>query len=291
MMTRRRVPVHQRGQRPRCVLSPLSRSIPTVSLSLKQRAVASWPRWLAHAAAARASHTLDRRIRAGVGGSVSGMRVQPSRQSPQDPAAYLDSLVPAEVRPRAISRRLRCTAAAMLALSLAGCSSNSSSGARPSATATVTVTTTQPPSPTEATSGSSSNASGSQSPSVSQVLRMTHQGTTYFETPSGNITCFLLWYGRYRRVECGVREKEFADPPRPADCGFDWVPQFTLGEDSSYGACRSDANGNPTNTVLRYGGTALNGPLTCKSETTGLSCANNDTDHGFTISRATYRIF
>lgn len=119
---------------------------------------------------------------------------------------------------------------------------------------------------------------------------MIDHGAEYFETPSGNITCFLLWYDS-RSVECVVQQKDFADPPRPADCDYDWAPQFSLSDEPSYGECRSDVSGVPTGTVLQHGGTALNGPITCKSMTTGLSCANNNTAHGFTISRDAYQIF
>jgi len=182
-------------------------------------------------------------------------------------------------------------AAVTLGWSLAGCS-GSSNGAGPTATATVSVTTTQTVTSTPGPEGSSTPPDGSTSAggTSSQTLRAAAHGATYFETPSGNITCFLLSYDA-PAVDCVVIERDFADPPRPPDCNVDWAPQFTLGGDSSYGACRGDADGTPTDTVLGYGGTAVNGPITCRSEVTGLSCTNDKTSHGFTISRATYRLF
>lgn len=120
---------------------------------------------------------------------------------------------------------------------------------------------------------------------------MAQPGAQYFQTPSGNIGCFLLWYDNVRSVECMLGQQAFADPPRPKSCDFDWVPQFILGAQASYGACRSDVSGVPTNTVLGYGGIAINGPVKCKSLPSGLSCANRLTAHGFAISRATYQLF
>jgi hypothetical protein len=177
-----------------------------------------------------------------------------------------------------------------LAGSVAACS-GSSDRSGPQATATVTVTTTQTAQPTDhdsssATSGQSTSTAGASS----QVLRAQAGGATYFETPSGNITCFLLSYD-FHAVDCVVQKRDFADPPRPSDCNLDWAPQFSLNRDSSYGVCRGDVDGTPTHTVLAYGGTAVNGPITCTSEVTGLSCTNDKTSHGFTISRARYQLF
>ena len=178
-----------------------------------------------------------------------------------------------------------------LVWSLAGCSSPSDSSG-PSDTATVSVTTTQTvrstssPEASKATPGRSTSQDGNSS----QILRAPTQGAKYFKTPSGNITCFLLSYD-VRSVDCVVQEQDFADPPRPADCNLDWAPQFTLGGASSYGACRGDVDGTPTDTVLGYGGKAVDGPITCRSEVSGLSCTNDKTSHGFTISRATYRLY
>lgn len=201
---------------------------------------------------------------------------------------------PGEPSAAAVTRGARrvvpWVAAVALAWSLPGCSSSSDSSGT-SGTATVSVTTTQTVPSIPHPEDSSATPDGSISPDGStQILRAADRGATYFETPSGNIACFLLSYD-VRLVDCVVQERDFADPPRPADCNLDWAPQFTLGGDSSYGACRGDVDGTPTDTVLRYGGTAVNGPITCRSEVTGLSCTNDKTSHGFTISRATYRLF
>lgn len=185
--------------------------------------------------------------------------------------------------------RTRVTAAAgvlMVAL-VAGCAD----GAGPDAsshTTTATVTETVSSSP-EADGGSDGDSSDAGS--VPVRLRMTATGALYFQTPSGNIGCFLLSYGGDRWVECTLREKDFADPPRPADCQADWAPQFTLGTTAQYGVCRGDVSGEATDEVLAYGAAATNGPIRCVSETTGLTCLNEDTVHGFVLSRERYELF
>ncbi len=176
---------------------------------------------------------------------------------------------------------------------LTGCgSAEETSSAVATETVTATVTGT-PDSSSGAPSSAPSSAPTGTSSAPGQLpvaLRMTGRGVGYFATPSGNISCFLVSYGT-RSVECTATTRDYPDPPRPADCQGDWVPQFTLQERATFGTCRGDVTGSPDGTVLEYGTAAVNGPITCSSDPAGLTCRNGGTSHGFTVARAAYRIF
>jgi hypothetical protein len=109
-----------------------------------------------------------------------------------------------------------------------------------------------------------------------------------FTSPSGNIGCVLS----DDLLRCDIGERQWAPPPRPADC-----PEY-----SDYGqgillrptgparfVCAGDtAMGNgPT---LQYGQFQAGGGMSCTSEPSGMRCSNSD-GHGFVLSRQAYRIF
>jgi hypothetical protein len=56
------------------------------------------------------------------------------------------------------------------------------------------------------------------------------------------------------------------------------------------GLCASDAARGGTR-VLAYGHAIAVGDVRCDSATTGITCRNTRTRHGFTLSRAAYRLF
>ena len=187
--------------------------------------------------------------------------------------------------------------AGLVAVLLVGCADDDATDPpRATPTRTVTETVTATGTPTTAATASplpSTSATGATPspphPDKAPDLSLTATGVTYFETPSGNIRCFLTWYDA-RGVECSLVEKDFADPPRPPGCQTDWSPQFDLTTEARYGACRGDVTGEPTGRVLDYGARAVNGPISCLSQQSGLSCSNRRTGHGFELSRADYQL-
>ena len=108
---------------------------------------------------------------------------------------------------------------------------------------------------------------------------------------SGPVSCFLLNYFGDRWAECPVSKQQFAAPKRPASCEYDWAPQFTLRAKATYGICRSDANDRDSTTTLQPGERAVDGPVTCVATADGIECRNARSGHGFTVSRASYRLF
>jgi hypothetical protein len=53
----------------------------------------------------------------------------------------------------------------------------------------------------------------------------------------------------------------------------------------------TDAVGDPKAKVLAYGRSVSYGRYTCTSRTSGLTCRNRGTGHGFTVSRERRRVF
>lgn len=109
-----------------------------------------------------------------------------------------------------------------------------------------------------------------------------------FTSPSGNIGCMLA----DDMVRCDIAARDWAPPPRPADC-----PDFTdFGQGIYLEAtgpaafvCAGDTalGGGP---ALDYGQVRAAGGISCTSEPSGMRCANSD-GHGFVISRQAYQLF
>ncbi len=100
------------------------------------------------------------------------------------------------------------------------------------------------------------------------------------------------WDGRLQ-LDCELRERDAGPPllPQPADCDLDWGNRFGLGESGGgYMACHGDTVVVPGSPVLPYGTATRFGPFTCESQTSGLTCRNDD-GHGIFLSRAEQGIF
>lgn len=110
-----------------------------------------------------------------------------------------------------------------------------------------------------------------------------------FTSPSGNIGCMIdTDYAR-----CDIRERDWAPPPRPADC-----PSYT-----DYGQGIVLASGGPAAIVcagdtafggggpLAYGQSITNGVMSCTSAESGITCRDTSSGHGFSIARQGYQLF
>lgn len=109
-----------------------------------------------------------------------------------------------------------------------------------------------------------------------------------FTSPSGNIGCML----DDDMVRCDIAARDWAPPPRPADCpDFTGFGQGIHLESTGPAAfvCAGDtamSSGPP----LDYGQVRAAGGINCTSEPSGMRCANSD-GHGFVISRQAYQLF
>lgn len=187
--------------------------------------------------------------------------------------------------------RVPVLAAAALLL-LAGCSSSSQKSAEPSATPSPAASPTTT-SPTAAPTGPSTP-----SPTPTFVVSVVSPSPgaftlSNFQTPSHNVKCSLAREEDGRAwVRCDVYQHTWGIPPKPADCDLDWGSVATLANDGKpgkMGACVSDAAGGDT--VLAYGHALRLADLECRSSTAGLECLALARNHGFFVSRASYRVW
>ena len=170
---------------------------------------------------------------------------------------------------------------------LAACGEDVDGSGEDAAPATSTSTTTT------ATSSSTSTTASATSTSTSTTLGrvVTLPGDTaeeaMFTTPTGNISCAVhVETGGY----CSIGEIDWAPPPKPADCEFDWGSDLQLGDEASF-ACVSDARIHREPAVLPYGSAVQRGRYSCGVEETGVTCLNADTGAGFRLARGRYELF
>ena len=117
--------------------------------------------------------------------------------------------------------------------------------------------------------------------------------TTGFVTPTASIQCDI--YGA-TSVTCFVHGHTWQAPPYDekgeGPCDADHAVEVQLG-DQGPGAtrttCRSDSLG--AGSVLGYGHTLRVGVVSCRSATTGVTCRNTRTGHGFEVNRSRFRGF
>lgn len=136
---------------------------------------------------------------------------------------------------------------------------------------------------------SPSPASPPPSPSPSPSPTSVPTGETTFASPSGTITC---------RVGAGSVTCDEADqtswrltPADLASCGQSALAGLVLpavGE--ARFDCRTDLLVPTPQRVLAYGQSITVGDITCASATTGVTCTNSRTGHGFFVSRESYRV-
>lgn len=107
----------------------------------------------------------------------------------------------------------------------------------------------------------------------------------HFQSPSGNIACYLAEDG----VACQIAGRGWEPPPAPEDCEFDWGNEVYLADEATF-SCSSDSLfGAPT--VLDYGDSVSLGRITCASSEAGVECGNSESQRGFVLGRQSYRIY
>lgn len=107
------------------------------------------------------------------------------------------------------------------------------------------------------------------------------------DTPSQNISCEIYDYS----VSCSILERSYKANGQQ-DCSSrlfsitvrDSLPRLDCGEE------HLGVPGQPV-TRLQYGSSARSKNYACTSETTGMTCWNQKTGHGFTIYREGYETF
>ena len=174
--------------------------------------------------------------------------------------------------------RFLSLALALTAILTVGCSDDSPTAApeQPSATPT-------------ATDEASPEASPEASQEPSEVPPVVAPGSTVsFQTPTGNIRCGMAG----QSAVCEIKEREYEAPPKPADCELDHGNVVAVGrEGPALFLCYGDSSfGIPTPT-LAYGRSTTNGVFRCSTSKTGVICEVSRGEHGFELSRGSYRVF
>ena len=112
-----------------------------------------------------------------------------------------------------------------------------------------------------------------------------------FQTPSGNIACMaddMDEDGRWE-LRCDVGERDWRGG-RARNCELDSGDAVGMrATGRPFWVCHGDTilRSGP---VLGYGSTWRKGPFTCVVARAGVTCRNRS-QHGFTLSRAAYRLF
>jgi hypothetical protein len=129
------------------------------------------------------------------------------------------------------------------------------------------------------------------SPSNSQAPPTEQVHAAQFQSPSGNIGCYVLTE-QGGSVRCDIREHSWTAPPKPAYCDVDWGGGFQVGPKSRGSiVCAGDTVLDPSAPVLAYGVASQEGTIVCGSTKAGIRCSNTDTGHGFFVSRQRYALF
>ena len=149
--------------------------------------------------------------------------------------------------------------------------------------------TASPASPSRADPSSTPAASASASAAVetsAQVATDDVEGLTNFRSPTGNIACIL----DEQTARCDIGMMQWSPPAKPADCDLDWGEALGVGSGMGMFLCHGDTVFGATDT-LDYDKALRAESLVCTSRRTGMTCENEQTGHGFTLSREAYRVF
>jgi hypothetical protein len=123
------------------------------------------------------------------------------------------------------------------------------------------------------------------SASVADVVEVSE---AFFRTPSRNIVCVLT----KDNARCDIGKKSWRPTPKPADCGLDWGFGLYVGKTGGAGfTCTGDSLLASSKQTLEYGHALRAGDLVCDSESVAVSCSNETSGHGFTLSVQQYSFF
>lgn len=164
-------------------------------------------------------------------------------------------------------------------LILAGC------GGGGSTTTVITRTTTVAQAPTNSTATNTQSEASTEEEHPTRTVHLSN-----FRSPTGNIGCVLL----DGIARCDINKRDWMPPPRPASCPreVDFGQGLEMqGSGRGQFVCAGDTALDPTATPLAYGTASQFGAFTCISRSTGMTCTNPATGHGFFISIQSYRTF
>lgn len=111
-----------------------------------------------------------------------------------------------------------------------------------------------------------------------------------FQSPTGNIGCFIMT-GEETMARCDIADYTPSFVNDQGLCELDYGNAFAVGQYGRGGvACVGDTALLEDAEVLEYGEEISIGGITCWSEKTGMTCANNN-GHGFSVSKRKQEVF
>jgi hypothetical protein len=146
-----------------------------------------------------------------------------------------------------------------------------------------TAGTTGPSSTDGGASPSTSSGASPSSTDASSTLTIAATELPYFfRTPSKNIYCAF----DADEVRCDINQRVWQSPPKPASCEQDYGNGLFVGAGRAGYTCAGDTLLSDPNAVqLDYGKSVTVGDLTCLSQQAGVTCQNNVSGHGFSLSK------
>ncbi|GIM89522.1 DUF6636 domain-containing protein [Paractinoplanes toevensis] len=108
-----------------------------------------------------------------------------------------------------------------------------------------------------------------------------------FRTPSKNIFCALT----RSAVRCDIAQNKWNVPSKPADCELDWGNGAYIEAGKAAFTCTGDTLLGSATETLEYGRSLRSGDVLCTSESSGLTCKDEKSGRGFTMSVARYSFF
>ncbi len=118
-------------------------------------------------------------------------------------------------------------------------------------------------------------------------------GSYSFQSPGGNIACTLgpSTNAGLTVAACDIGDHTYTPPPKPADCQLGWGDRFSLLQgNAAMMDCHGDTLRVPGLSTLNDGQTLSSGPITCDSESAGMTCTDNSTGHFFRVSSDSYQL-
>jgi len=153
---------------------------------------------------------------------------------------------------------------------------------------TVTETTTTEASTSSTTTEETTTTKQTTEDGSPPPADITVDESAAFETPSGNIGCFMDKV----TVRCDIAERTWKPTPPPSDCQLDYGQGITLsaGGGAAF-VCAGDTVLGSGGETLEYGQAISAGLLRCESAEDGLTCTDTENGAGFFLSQQEFRIF
>ncbi len=119
-----------------------------------------------------------------------------------------------------------------------------------------------------------------------QTVRNVDGSLTGFQSPSGNIGCYIDGSG----ARCDIRERDWSPPPS-SGCELDYGQGISIDPSGNAGFVCAGDTALSDEPPLPYGAGIQSGAIRCVSTEVEMVCSNVDNGAGFALSRQGYRIF